>query len=233
MAAVVGPVGVDHADLGEGGIAALRLEIVLAECDVRRVHGEAVAPDEVQKPVAIIFDKADHGLDRGRNGVVGPERFHRFEGGFPALHRVDDVPLDRLNVRVRQLTRQDVHRGGAHGGAFHLLEQLDALGRRVRPLVELAGQVFRRENRAGVRRQLAVDVVHHRLGEHVGHGLLKQRRVDVLHVVAVQYPHARQALDAEEGFQFVVQRGGLVVEAGLLFCVNAIDHGRLFPFIQY
>ena len=42
VAAVVGPVGVDHADLGDGGVAVLALEVVLAELDVGMVHGQAL-----------------------------------------------------------------------------------------------------------------------------------------------------------------------------------------------
>ena len=42
VAAVVGPVGVDHADLGDGGIAVLAFEVVLAEDDVGMVHGQAL-----------------------------------------------------------------------------------------------------------------------------------------------------------------------------------------------
>ena len=41
VAAVVGPVGVDQADLGDGGVAVLGLEVVLAELDVGVVHGQA------------------------------------------------------------------------------------------------------------------------------------------------------------------------------------------------
>ena len=42
VAAVVRPVGVDEADLGDGGIPVLALEVVLAEDDVGMVHGQAL-----------------------------------------------------------------------------------------------------------------------------------------------------------------------------------------------
>ena len=47
VAAVVGPVGVDHLDLGDGGVPLLRAEILLAELDVAQVHGEALLVDEL------------------------------------------------------------------------------------------------------------------------------------------------------------------------------------------
>ena len=40
VAAMVGPVRVDHADLGDGGVAILIAEVLLAEGDVRLVHGK-------------------------------------------------------------------------------------------------------------------------------------------------------------------------------------------------
>ena len=38
VTAVIGPVGIDHADLGDRGVALLRAEVLLAECDIVRVH---------------------------------------------------------------------------------------------------------------------------------------------------------------------------------------------------
>ena len=47
VAAVVGPVGVDHLDLGDGGVPLLGAEILLAELDVAQIHGEALLVDEL------------------------------------------------------------------------------------------------------------------------------------------------------------------------------------------
>ena len=46
VAAVVGPVGVDHANLGDGGVAVLLAEVLLAKGDVRLVHGKAALGDD-------------------------------------------------------------------------------------------------------------------------------------------------------------------------------------------
>ena len=43
---MVGPVGVDHADLGDGGVAVLIAEVLLAEGDVRLVHSKTAIGDE-------------------------------------------------------------------------------------------------------------------------------------------------------------------------------------------
>lgn len=43
---MVGPIGVDHADLGDGGVAILIAEVLLAEGDVRFVHGKAAIGDK-------------------------------------------------------------------------------------------------------------------------------------------------------------------------------------------
>ena len=46
VTAVVGPICIQHAQLGEAGVPALRAEIALAELRVVRVHGEAHAGDQ-------------------------------------------------------------------------------------------------------------------------------------------------------------------------------------------
>ena len=40
VTAVVGPVGVDHLDFGDGGLAALLAEVLLAEFEVGQIHGQ-------------------------------------------------------------------------------------------------------------------------------------------------------------------------------------------------
>ncbi len=51
MTAVVRPVGVDHADLGDGRVPMLCPEIVAAETEVVEVHREALFIEETLKLV--------------------------------------------------------------------------------------------------------------------------------------------------------------------------------------
>ena len=63
VAAVIGPVGVDHADLGDGGVAILIAEVLLAEGDVRLVHGKAALGDKGGKAGLIELAEAVEHLD--------------------------------------------------------------------------------------------------------------------------------------------------------------------------
>ena len=38
MTAVIGPVGIDHLDLGDGGVTLLGAEVLLAELDIPQIH---------------------------------------------------------------------------------------------------------------------------------------------------------------------------------------------------
>ncbi len=66
---MVGPVGVDHADLGDGGDAILIAEVLLAEGDVRLVHGKAALGDKGGKAGLVELAEAVEHLDRLRLGV--------------------------------------------------------------------------------------------------------------------------------------------------------------------
>ncbi len=94
VAAVVAPIGVEHPDLGEGGLAALGLEIVLAEGEVGVVHREALLLPEAVEARGIEGGKALQYLDRGGGGVLDGEACGLFEPGDPGLDRVDHVLLD-------------------------------------------------------------------------------------------------------------------------------------------
>ena len=70
VAAVVGPVGVDHADLGDGGVAVLIAEVLLAKRDVRLVHGQAALGDEGRQARLVKLAEAVDHLDRLGVGVA-------------------------------------------------------------------------------------------------------------------------------------------------------------------
>ena len=74
VAAVVGPVGVDHADLGDGGVAPLAGEVVLAELDVGEVHGQAALSDERLEARLVKLAKAVEHLDGPGRGHIHLER---------------------------------------------------------------------------------------------------------------------------------------------------------------
>ncbi|MPM85039.1 hypothetical protein SDC9_132116 [bioreactor metagenome] len=95
MAAVVAPVGVDHPQLGHGGLALLAGKILLAKREVGIVHRKA--------PV-----RGKRGARFGVHGAKPGQRFHRLRLGLgtgqrlfyvqrraAGLHRVDEIFFNR------------------------------------------------------------------------------------------------------------------------------------------
>ena len=227
VAAVVGPVGVDHAQLRHGRVAALGLKIVPAEAQIVRVHrkphfravrGELVLPER---------GEAGQGFDGLRAAGVQGERLRLLHRGEPALHRVEHAAAHRLQICGRHVASEQIDLRGAHRGALLLAQKLNALGGGVCPLVELAGQILHGESRpASHVRRLAAQV-ELRLGEDRPAGVLEKRPVDVFHIVAVENAQRLHGAHAEKVAQLAQKRGCLRVEAGLFFHKYAIDHSKL------
>ena len=121
VAAVVGPVGVYHPDLGDGGVPPLVIpEIALQKFQIVQIHGKTqLVPQSVQRG-SVHGGEALHGPDGGRNIVFHPQGLRQLQRRLPALHRVDDILLDSLDLLRRQLTLQDVYPGGADRGPLAL-----------------------------------------------------------------------------------------------------------------
>ena len=55
---MIGPIGIDHADLRQRGIALFRFKIILAERDIVRIHRKGVFGYERLQPRAFERNKA-------------------------------------------------------------------------------------------------------------------------------------------------------------------------------
>ena len=223
VAAVVGPVGVDQANLGDGGVAVFAAEILLAEHDVGVVHRQALLVAEGFQRGVVQRGKAVQRFHLGGNG-----KFH-LQGGalcevcLACLHRVDDILLDGGEVLLGQIAVQQIDAGAAHVGALALAQQLDALAGRVGALVKLTGQVLHGKNvRCGG--QSVVGHVYRRLAENGGDRLFKQGFVDALDIVAVHQTQVLQTGDAQQLLQLAAKILRLAVKAGLFLNINAIYH---------
>ena len=223
VAAVVGPVGVDQADLGDGGVAVLGLEVVLAELDVGVVHGQALLVAEGFQGIVVQGGKAGQGLHLGGDGKLHLEGAALLKAGFTCLDGVDDVLFNGGDVVLSQIALQQVDAGAAHGGALALAEQLDALTGRVSTLVKLAGQVLNSKNVLGLG-QGGVGGVYRRLAEDSRDGLLEQDVVDTLDIITVDEPQTFQGLNAQQVDQLVAKALSLAVKTGLFLNINAIYH---------
>ena len=197
VAAVIGPVGVDHAYFRDGGVAVFLLEIGLAEGDIVQVHGKAVVRDKVRQLVTAQAREAGQGRHLRGDVVADSEGLRHVQRRLPAFHRVNDVFFEFPDVPVRQRTIQGVDLGGADEGTLALRDDLDALGGGIRPLVKLAGQRLHGEDVSARKLNGRRSGIQLRLGEDRLHGVPEQVFRDVFRVVPVEQPDIFQPLHAK------------------------------------
>ena len=228
VTAMVGPVGVDHLDLGDRRVALLLGEMLAAELQVGQIHGETTVLDELFELGVAHGAEAVDDLHLAWHRHLGLQRGLDIQRGFTGFHRIDHVMLDGLDVGFGKFAFQRIHLGGTNRRTLALGDQLDALAGGIRALVELAGQILHREHGVGTEiRQVGVDVVHLRLAEHGRRGLGEQLLAGAFHVVTVDETDVLQSFDAENGVQLVGELLGRDVKARLLFHVHAKNHGQL------
>ena len=152
VAAVIGPVGIHHTELRDGGVPALRVpEPGLEEGQVVAIHGEAHSLPQGGETGGIQGGEAREDRHICRDGGLLAQGLGQFQGSLPALHRVDDVALHSGHVLRRQGAVENVDLGGADGGALPLAQKLDTLGGGVRPLVKLPRQGLHGKDGRGIR----------------------------------------------------------------------------------
>ena len=229
MAAVIGPVGVDHAQLRDGRVALLCPEIVPAEADVVEIHRKAALFDQLREFLVAAGAKARECLDLRGNLIADLQRLGQRQRRLARVDGVDDVLFDGRKLRVRQRTVEQVHARRAHVRPLALRDDLDALRGRVCPLVELTRQILHGEHARPVRVGLARDEVDLRLGEHRLHGVVKQLRRDVLHVIAVQDAHPLEVLHAGQLLGLAQQAARVVGQLRFFFNKYTVYHVTFPP----
>ena len=231
MAAVIGPVGVDHLDLGDGGVAVLRAEILLAELDIAKIHGKAVVRNELFQLLFVQLVEALQNLDRGGHGVLHFQGLLGVQRSLAGLHRVDDVFLDLGYLLVGQGAFQQIDAGRAHQRALALTDELDALSSGVGALVELAGQILHCKGHAVAGGQLGIGVIHRRLTEHgvciraesFPYRLLQMLRTTVLVIIGELFFRANGLRAGMQMFRTMVTGFAFPVFDDALFKALGID----------
>ena len=223
VAAVVGPVSVNQANLGDGRVAVLGLEIFLAEHNVRVVHRKALLNAERFERRVIEREEAGQRLNTGGNGKFHLEGVAHLKGCLARFHGVDNVLLDGLQIFCGEVALEQIDAGAAHIGALALAEQLNALGGGVCALVKLTGQILHRKHGL-CRRQFVIGHIHRRFAEHGGDGFIKQFTVNAFHVIAVEQAQTLEVRNADKLGQLVQQSLRFAVKAGLFFYINTIYH---------
>ena len=198
MAAVIGPIGIDHSDLGERRIAPFPLEICLTERHVVGVHGEVILLHEVRKPFLVKLQKSRQRGDFGRNRMRNFQRCGNGERCLSALHGVDDILFDRLEFILGEYAVDGIHLCRADDGARLHGDELNALRRRVCALIELPGKILHGKHARARKIDALARSVHLRLGEDGVHALRKELLLDILCIVAVENTDARDAGDAQK-----------------------------------
>ncbi len=191
VAAVVGPVGVYHAQFGDGGLASLVGEMRAHAGKVFATHGKATRFDEAVQLVVAHAGEALQHLDVGRAGGRFGQNLGKLHLRLAGLDGVDEVSLCLCDLLGGDGAFQQVEGGRAYGGACTPADELYAFRARIRALVELAWQVFHRDDVlvGGRIWQLFAREVALRLGEDAVHAALKVVCVDALDVVALHDAH--------------------------------------------
>ena len=223
VAAVVGPVGVDHTDFRQGGVAMLGGEVIPAEGQVVVVHGQAVFLHE------FVHLRRVHGGE-------AMQRFHMVGGvvdllqggllgkvGLAALHGVDHMLFDAGQLVLRHGACEHVHPRRAHGGTVALAHQLDALFAGGGPLVVLAGEVLHSKHGVAALGQAVEGHVHLGLGKHHRQAALVQFVRYALHVIAVEKPQPGNAPDQQDVADLPQKVLGLHGVFRPLFHINALN----------
>ncbi len=225
MAAVVAPIGVDHAQLRDRRIAVLGEEMSGDEDNVRLVHREAVFFDKLGGgEIAKRNRLRERRLDMGKD-----ERIRQLHRRLAGIDGVDDVGLDLRDLFFAQPAVKHIYDSAPDGGAFDARRKADALRRGIGALVELAGKVFDRKNAGAVGiGQLAVGQIDLRLGKDGRDAFFEDAFFNALNIVAVDDAELFERGDTEKIPDVAAERFRRFRKFGALFAVNSVNHGKTF-----
>ena len=125
---MVGPVGIHHPDLGDGGVPLLLVpEVGLQKGQVVQVHSQPHLLQQAGQRRPVHGDEPVHGVHPVGDAVGPGQGLRLVHRSLPALHGVDEIGLNLVQLRRGQLALEHVDLGVGHQGALHPGHQLDAL----------------------------------------------------------------------------------------------------------
>ena len=192
MTAVVGPIGVKHADFGHRRVTLLlALEVILNELEIVEGHGQIQGIVKALKIGFLHRREAVKDCNIGRNRELRNQSLGLRLVGSSRIHGVDAVVYDAFEFGVADFARQNIGRGGTDDGLLGLSKKLYALLRGVGSLVELPRQVLNGEySLAALKGKLfLINIVNRRLGENRYQSLPVSVLAHALHIVTDKHAH--------------------------------------------
>ncbi len=185
---MVRPVCIQHTQLRDCGVALLPLEVCLRARHIFGCHRKPVFLYICRNLLFGELVEPVHRLHAFGHAYVHCQRIVRRKRSLARIHRVDNIPLDRIDIDI---AFNRIHFGTADLGTVLARQQLDALRGAVRPLVILAGQVFHGKDMrlfSHIRHFIIIDRIGRALAHHLRGGRLKIFVADALHIVAIKHP---------------------------------------------
>ena len=232
VTAVVGPVCIEHADLGDRRITVLIIcKIVLDEFKVLKCHRQVELCVELHQRTIFHVLEAFHRLDGIRLLIIFLQSLRLCLIRQTGIDRVDCVRLDLLHVVIRDRANDHVGCRGADSRILTLVKEADTLLCGVCPLVELSRKVLDGENLCVLllRKLLLIDRIHRRLREDSPAGLLVDRVGDILDVVTVENADIFASLNVQVVADLMAKILRLARELRFLFHINSSNHLLVYP----
>ena len=131
--------------------------------------------------------------------------------------------LNGSDVIIAQIALEQVQRRATHFGALAARDELNALARRICPLVKLTGQVLdgKEHGIIGEGGQAAMRHIDLGLAKNSGNALLEE-----LVIVAADCAQTLEPLNSKQRAKLRLQLLRLNIELGFLFDVNARNHSQ-------
>ena len=208
VAAVIGPVCVQHTDLRHGRVAFFLLpEIILDVFEILEGHGQIQGSIQLLQCLILHLCKPVKNLHICGLIKYGDERIRLLQAGLSGIHRVDAVIFDLLKLLICQCSFYYIGDCSLDHRLLVFFQKLYALNSRICPLVELSRQEFHRKYIGAIfpRKMLLIKHIHRKLRKH---GRTRSRKcliADIFHIVADQLPHTGHGVDAEIAADLMLQ----------------------------
>ena len=224
VTAVVGPVGVNHTNLSDGGVTLfLVAEIVLQELQVIQIHSKTQLVQQVSQTLFVQTDEAVNSSNGLRDCVICLQGFGQGQLCLTAFHRVNHVFFDCGDFFLCQLAVQAINFSGSNQGTLALRDDLNTLGGRIGALVKLTRQRLYGKYNSTLQVILSGGNIQLRLGKHGVDCVMEQLLGDIFCIVAVQQTDILQRLNSQQ-VTGIIQKGlCLIGQLFFLFYIYSIN----------